>query len=94
MFQVWQLDQAVGDRIKLMAEGRAPIGKKVKTGDYYLSVKEVRYWVGMNVRYEPGKLIVLVSLWVGLSGMVITFIGRMRKGKGATRVIPPDAGNR
>jgi cytochrome c biogenesis protein ResB len=94
VFQVWQLDQAVGDRIKPMAAGRAPIGKKIKAGDYYLSVKEVRYWVGMNVRYEPGKLIVLVSLWVGLSGMVITFIGRMRKSKGATRVIPPDAGNR
>lgn len=82
VFQVWQLDKAADDRNKPIAEGRAPIGKKIKMGDYYLSVEEVRYWVGMNVRHEPGQPVVLASLWVGLSGMVITFIGRMRKGKG------------
>ncbi len=82
VFKVWQLDKADDDRTKPMVEGRARIGKKIKAGDYYLSVKEVRYWVGMSVRYEPGKPVVLTSLWVGLSGMIITFIGRMRKGKG------------
>lgn len=83
VFQVWQLDKADDDGKKPIAEGRAPTGKKVKAGDYYLSAKEVRYWVGMTVRYEPGKPIVLASLWVGFGGMVITFIGRMRKGKGS-----------
>jgi cytochrome c biogenesis protein ResB len=82
VLQVWQLDKAADGRKKPIAEGRAPIGKKIKTGDYYLSVEEVRYWVGMNVRHEPGQPVVLASLWVGLGGMVVTFIGRMRRGKG------------
>jgi cytochrome c biogenesis protein ResB len=82
VLQVWRLDKADDGRTKPIAEGRTAIGKKIKAGDYYLSVKEVRYWVGMSVRYEPGKPIVLTSLWVGLSGMIITFIGRMRKGRG------------
>jgi hypothetical protein len=53
----------------------------VNVGRYYLEAKEVRYWVGMNVRYEPGKPIVLTSLWVGLGGMILTFIGRMRRSR-------------
>jgi len=82
VFQVWQLDKTADGRTKPIAEGRVSIGKKIKAGDYYLSVKEVRYWVGMSVRCEPGQPIVLASFWVGLSGMIITFIGRMKKGKG------------
>jgi hypothetical protein len=66
---------------KPIAEGKAPIGERFDAGDYSLSPKEIRYWVGMRVRYEPGKPIVLTSLWVGFGGMVITFIGRMRRGK-------------
>ena len=65
---------------KAVAEGKATVGEKVRVGDYYLSAREVRYWVGMNVRYEPGKPIVLTSLWIGFGGIVITFIGRLRKG--------------
>ncbi len=65
-----------------LAEGKAEIGKKIKAGDYYLSAQEVRYWVGMNVRHEPGKPIVLASLGVGLGGMIITFIGRIRGRRG------------
>lgn len=63
------------------AEGKAAIGEPFAAGEYVLSAKEVRYWVGMNVRYEPGKPIVLTSLWVGLIGMIITTIGRMVKTK-------------
>ena len=33
----------------------------------------------MIVRYDPGKPFVLASLWVGLLGMVITFVGRIVK---------------
>jgi hypothetical protein len=66
-------------REKPLAEGKVRIGEKLKVGDHYLSVAEVRYWVRMSVRYEPGKPIVLASLWVGLGGMIITFFGRMRK---------------
>lgn len=79
-FQVWPLDKADAKQAeKPIAEGKAAVGEKIRIGDYYLSPKEVRYWVGMNVRYEPGKPIVLASLWAGLGGMIITFIGRLRK---------------
>lgn len=68
---------------KPLAAGKAPIGARVRVGDYYFSAKEVRYWVGMNVRYEPGKTIVLSSLLMGLGGLLLTFIGRMlRKSAG------------
>jgi hypothetical protein len=46
-----------------------------------LSVKEIRYWAGMRVAYEPGKPVVLTSLWIGLAGMIITTIGRMFRRK-------------
>ena len=87
-FRVWPLDKEnignphpgdKGEGKKPLAEGKAAIGEKFDAGDYYLSVKEVRYWVGMRVGYEPGKPVVLTSLWMGLGGMVITFIGRMRR---------------
>ena len=81
-FQVWPLAKAEAKQTeKPLAEGKAAIGEKFRAGDYYLEAKEIRYWVAMNVRYEPGKPIVLTSLWVGLGGMVITFIGRLRKKK-------------
>ncbi len=81
-FQIWTLQQLdAGAQGKAIAEGKAPIRGKVKVGDYYLSAREVRYWVGMTVRYEPGEPIVLASLWVALFGMIITFIGRMRRDK-------------
>jgi cytochrome c biogenesis protein ResB len=82
-FSVWPLNVSDSQHAaKASAEGKAAIGEKVKMGDYYLSAKEVRYWVAMSVRYEPGKPIVLASLWVGLGGVVITFIGRLRKKTG------------
>ncbi|MBI5847155.1 MAG: hypothetical protein HZB31_04275 [Nitrospirae bacterium] len=66
---------------KPLAEGKVPIGKKIRVGDYYLEAREVRYWVAMSVRYDPGQPIVLASLWIGLGGMVITFIGRIRRSR-------------
>lgn len=64
---------------KPLAEGRGLIGEKIRVGEYFLEVREIRYWVGMKVSYEPGQPIVLASMWAGLAGMTITFIGRMRK---------------
>lgn len=65
---------------KSLAEGKAAIGDRIRMGEYYLEAREVRYWVVMSVRYEPGKPIVLASLWFGLGGMLMTFIGRIRRG--------------
>lgn len=66
---------------KPMASGTVSLGKTFRAGDHMLSVNEVRYWVIMHISYEPGLPIVLASLWVGLGGIIITFIGRIRKGK-------------
>lgn len=79
IFKVWTLAGSdAKPEGKPSAEGKAALGEKIRICDYYLSPKEVRYWVGMNVRYEPGKPIVLASLWAGLGGLVITTIGRLR----------------
>ncbi|WP_243371774.1 cytochrome c biogenesis protein ResB [Geotalea sp. SG265] len=62
---------------KPFAEETMPIGQQFAVGQYVLTAQEVRYWVRMTVRHEPGKPIVLASLWVGLAGMIITTVGRM-----------------
>jgi len=81
-YQVWTLQgEDPGPGGHAVAESKAAIGNRVHVGRYYLEAKEVRYWVGMNVRHEPGKPIVLTSLWVGLGGMILTFIGRMRRSR-------------
>lgn len=62
---------------KPVAVGKATIGVPVDIGTHLFVAREVRYWVGMGVLYEPGKQLVLTSLWVGLAGMIITTLGRM-----------------
>lgn len=69
-------------RDKPLAEGTAELGEPFAVGGYLLTTQEVRYWVGMLVRYEPGKPFVLTSLWVALAGMAITTLGRMVRKKG------------
>lgn len=60
-------------------QGKARIGEGCQVGDYLLTAREVRYWTAMTVKYEPGKPIVLTSLWVGLAGMVLTTVARMAR---------------
>jgi len=64
---------------KLIADGKAAIGEKFDVGDFYIAVKEVRYWAAMFVRYEPGQPLILASLWVGLFGMTLTMLARIFK---------------
>ena len=79
---VWPLnDGGKGENGKPRAVGKATIGSTFDEGDYLLSFKALRYWVGMRVRYSPGQPIVLTSLWVGLAGMIITTIGRIGRGR-------------
>jgi cytochrome c biogenesis protein ResB len=59
--------------------GQARIGESCRVGDYQLTAREVRYWTAMTVKYEPGKPIVMASLWVGLAGMVLTTVARMAR---------------
>jgi hypothetical protein len=66
---------------KPLADGTVNISEKLSFGEYQLFVPEVRYWVGMNVLYNPGKPFVLASLLAGLVGIIITTGGRMTKKK-------------
>jgi len=80
LIKAWPLSKSpteISDTI--IASGKVPLGTKLAVGDNFVSVNEVRYWVGMRVAYEPGQPIVLTSLWVGLAGMIITTFGRIRK---------------
>lgn len=88
MYQAWPLRASTmqPDKDKV-AEGKAAVGEIFTVGEDQLSVREVRYWVGMTVRYEPGKPIVLASLWVGFAGMVITTIGRMTRRRGERKTV-------
>jgi hypothetical protein len=82
MFQVWPFDQnGIKGSEMPIATGRAPVAAKADVGEFKLSAKEIRYWVAMNVRYEPGQPIVLASMWVGLFGIVLTTVARLYKKK-------------
>jgi hypothetical protein len=67
--------------VKPQAEGTVGINEKFAFGEYQLLVPEVRYWVGMNVCYNPGKPFVLASLCAGLIGIIITTVGRVVRSK-------------
>lgn len=69
-------DGAPGDERK----GMVVVGWPFDAGDFTLSPGEIRYWVGMNVRYDPGLTVILASLCFGLGGVVVTFAGRLRQG--------------
>lgn len=76
-YQVWKLKADGTPEEKQSRAGKAAVDTTFDAGEYDLSVKEVRYWAAMAVRYEPGQPIVLASLWLGLAGIVITFFGRV-----------------
>lgn len=81
-FRVWEYDKGKnGGQGRLVFEGAAPLGEKVVFGDYGLSMKEVRYWASMDVLYNPGQPIVLVSFWTALAGLAISMFGRLYRRK-------------
>jgi hypothetical protein len=71
----------VGDDFKIgdepILEGHVKSGESFSAFNHGFAVREVRYWVTMTVRHEPGKPIVLASLCVCLLGMTITATVRM-----------------
>jgi len=67
--------------VPIAYEGEVSVGDKFDTGEYGFAIEEVRYWVSMDVKHEPGQPFVLASRWVSLGGMVITMIGRMKRRK-------------
>jgi hypothetical protein len=65
--------------------GTVEVGGRFQVGELALSPRGIRYWVGMNVRYDPGLSAILASLCFGLAGMVLTFVGRVRQGAARSR---------
>ena len=79
-FDVYPLAKPeANEPVKLLTSGKVAVGTNFDSGNYLLAVKEIRYWSSMTVRYEPGKPIVLASLWVGLFGVTLTTLARMFK---------------
>jgi hypothetical protein len=66
-------------------QGRVLVGAPFDAGAWLLTPREIRYWVGMDVRYDPGLTVILASLCFGLAGMVVTFVGRIRQGAARKR---------
>jgi hypothetical protein len=61
-------------------KGMVPVGGTFDAGEVLVAPREIRYWVGMDVRYDPGLGVVWGSLLSGLAGMVLTLVGRLRQG--------------
>lgn len=82
-FELWPLEgHAEGDARR---SDPVPIGGKYDAGEYSFTPREIRYWVGMSVRYDPGLGLILASLVAGLAGMALTFVGRVRQGAARKR---------
>lgn len=65
-------------------EGQVKSGESFHAFNHGMSIREIRYWVTMTVRHEPGKPVVLASLCMGLLGLIITTSGRMFKRRDVT----------
>jgi hypothetical protein len=65
--------------------GTVIVGADLPLAGLRFSPREIRYWVGMNVRYDPGLTVILASLVLAVAGMVLTFAGRVRKGAARRR---------
>ena len=83
-FQVWQSSPGSPGHItkgeKELFKGKAALGERVKAGDFFLSMEEVRYWTSMNVIYRPGLVIIFSSFWIVCGGAILTIIFKMAKG--------------
>lgn len=104
-FEVWELGAHAGAgqggqvgaaSAGKIAAGKVPVGGIFEAGAWRLEAREVRYWVGMAVRRDPGLPVILSSLWAGLAGVTMTFIGRIlqdaKRGRGAASNQEPVAG--
>jgi len=77
-FQVAPLGGVVAPAIE--RTGTVAVGARFDAGDFLLEPREIRYWVGIDVRYDPGLNVSLGSLVSGLVGMVLILVGRLRQG--------------
>lgn len=56
------------------------VGERAELAGAGLEPREIRYWVGLSVRYDPGLNVILTSLCLAFVGTTLTFVGRIRQG--------------
>jgi len=62
---------------KILFGEKAAGGEKVLLGEHGLELKEVRSWLNLDVKYNPGRYIIMLSFWSGLGGITLTVLARM-----------------
>jgi len=61
-------------------KGMVAVGEPFDAGEFLLTPREIRYWVGMDVHHDPAWGFIMGSFGFGLLGMTLTLVGRLRQG--------------
>lgn len=77
--QVWSGRRHGQEAPQQLFSGRAAYGERVRVGEYFLSMDEVRYWTSMNVTYRPGLPLIFASFWITFGGLVLNLFLKVRK---------------
>jgi hypothetical protein len=64
---------------KKLAEAKVEMGKKIRVGDHFLAMNEVRHWASLEMLYNPGRYIIMLSFWAGIGGLALTVLTRLFK---------------
>jgi hypothetical protein len=62
-------------------EGQTSLDEKIRIGKHSLALREIRYWVNLEVRYNPGLPLILASMWLGLGGIIVTAFAKLIRKK-------------
>lgn len=81
-FQIWGIDAHSREPTEALFDGKVALGERVKAGEYFFSMEEVRYWTSMNVNYRPGLPLIFGSFWIIFGGLVLNLILKAAKSRG------------
>lgn len=82
-FQIWPIKPgAPEDEAPELFQGKAAFGERVKAGEYFLSMDEVRYWTTIKIHYSPGLPFIFSSFWIAFGGLVLAAIQKTAKWRG------------
>ena len=70
-FKVWKYITDDKDASEELVNVKAAFGERIKAGDYFLSLEEVRYWTSIYVTYRPGLTLIFSSFWIALGGLIL-----------------------
>lgn len=86
-FQVWGYDSHSRESYNELFKGKAAFGEKVKAGDFFISMEEVRYWTRMKLSYRPGLAMIFSSFWISFGGLTLTIILKIMNPVGKNGVL-------